>query len=122
MSVNCLFKILMFLMFTRDNPSDRIGHGSTNLKEVRKHKWLNNFNWDALKARKLNAPFILPVRAFIEMNMPIPVLCGMDNIINLRHDVIKIKNICLLLIINAIIAVLLRNRINIMFECFMYVL
>lgn len=46
----------------RDNPSDRIGHGSTNLKEVRKHKWLNNFNWDALKARKLNAPFILPVK------------------------------------------------------------
>ncbi|ESO03016.1 hypothetical protein HELRODRAFT_187100 [Helobdella robusta] len=46
----------------RDNPSDRLGHGSINLKDVRKHKWLNNFNWEALKNKALRAPFILLVK------------------------------------------------------------
>ena len=52
----CFFSAVVLLC--RDSPSERLGHGSNNLKDIRKHKWFNGFNWDGLKSRTLRAPHV----------------------------------------------------------------
>ena len=55
--VLCVFFSAVVLL-CRDSPSERLGHGSNNLKDIRKHKWFNGFNWDGLKSRTLRAPHV----------------------------------------------------------------
>jgi len=56
----------LLIVFYRDNPTDRLGYGSNGMKDIKKHKWFEGFNWDELRKRTLKAPYIptvsLPVR------------------------------------------------------------
>ncbi|XP_077571147.1 cGMP-dependent protein kinase 1 [Stigmatopora nigra] len=41
----------------RRRPSERLGSGRNGVKDIRKHKWFEGFNWDGLSRRTLNPPF-----------------------------------------------------------------
>lgn len=47
----------------RETPTERLGHGSGSLREVRRHKWMAGLNWDALKNKSLKAPFVLAIKS-----------------------------------------------------------
>ncbi|XP_062431078.1 cGMP-dependent protein kinase 2 isoform X2 [Rhea pennata] len=40
----------------RQNPTERLGNLRNGINDIRKHRWLNGFNWDGLKVRKLTSP------------------------------------------------------------------
>ena len=52
-------------MNDRDQPTERLGHGSGSLKDIRRHKWMISFNWEALKNRTLKAPYLLAVSPLV---------------------------------------------------------
>lgn len=47
----------------RDNPIERLGYQKGGLKDIKKHKWFDGFNWEGLKQRKLQAPIIPKIKS-----------------------------------------------------------
>lgn len=62
---------IYFRSLSRDNPSERLGYGMHGLRDVRKHKWFEGFNWEGLRKRNLKPPF-----------MPLVSFCFSDIYIN----------------------------------------
>jgi cGMP-dependent protein kinase len=54
---------LMIKKFCRDNPTERLGYGTNGMRDVKKHKWFEGFNWDDLRKRTLKAPYVPTVKA-----------------------------------------------------------
>ena len=50
------------MKYYRDIPNERIGYGSNDLKEIRKDKFFEGFDWERLKKRTLKPPFNIKVR------------------------------------------------------------
>lgn len=46
----------------RDNPTERLGYGTNGMKDIKKHKWFEGFNWEELRKRTLKAPYVPTVR------------------------------------------------------------
>uniref|UniRef100_A0A8C7MSG9 cGMP-dependent protein kinase n=1 Tax=Oncorhynchus kisutch TaxID=8019 RepID=A0A8C7MSG9_ONCKI len=42
----------------RDNPSERLGNLKNGVKDIRKHKWFEGFNWEGLRKGTLTPPII----------------------------------------------------------------
>ncbi|XP_020614640.1 cGMP-dependent protein kinase 1-like isoform X2 [Orbicella faveolata] len=47
----------------RDNPTERLGYQKGGLKDIKKNKWFDGFNWEGLKQRKLQAPIIPKIKS-----------------------------------------------------------
>ncbi|KAH0615794.1 hypothetical protein JD844_026306 [Phrynosoma platyrhinos] len=49
--------ILVYELLTgKQNPTERLGNLKNGHHDIKRHRWLNGFNWDGLKARKLSSP------------------------------------------------------------------
>lgn len=46
----------------RQDPAERIGYQRNGINDIRKHRWFQGFDWDGLKAQKIEAPFIPEIR------------------------------------------------------------
>ncbi|KPM10667.1 cGMP-dependent protein kinase, isozyme 2 forms cD4/T1/T3A/T3B-like protein [Sarcoptes scabiei] len=42
----------------RDNPSERLGYQKRGIDDIRNHDWLKSFDFEKLKSRQLNPPFV----------------------------------------------------------------
>lgn len=42
----------------RDNPAERLGYLRNGLKDVKRHRWFQVFDWDGLVNRTLQPPII----------------------------------------------------------------
>ncbi|XP_036620285.1 cGMP-dependent protein kinase 2 isoform X1 [Trichosurus vulpecula] len=40
----------------RQNPTERLGNLKSGINDIKRHRWLNGFNWEGLKARSLPSP------------------------------------------------------------------
>ncbi|XP_068954405.1 cGMP-dependent protein kinase 2 [Petaurus breviceps papuanus] len=40
----------------RQNPTERLGNLKSGINDIKRHRWLNGFNWEGLKARSLQSP------------------------------------------------------------------
>ncbi|KAL9984892.1 hypothetical protein ACROYT_G007237 [Oculina patagonica] len=47
----------------RDNQIERLGYQKGGLKDIKKHKWFDGFNWEGLRQRKLQAPIIPKIKS-----------------------------------------------------------
>ncbi|KAJ7379277.1 cGMP-dependent protein kinase 1 [Desmophyllum pertusum] len=47
----------------RDNPTERLGYQKGGLKDIKKNKWFDGFNWEGLKNRKLQPPIIPKIKS-----------------------------------------------------------
>lgn len=47
----------------RDNPIERLGYQKGGLKDIKKNKWFDGFNWDGLKQRILKAPIVPKIKS-----------------------------------------------------------
>ena len=59
LSILSIYIFIQTTKYCRDNPSERLGYGVPGLRNVRKHKWFDGFNWQGLK-KKLISPPITP--------------------------------------------------------------
>ncbi|XP_061585923.1 cGMP-dependent protein kinase 1 isoform X2 [Cololabis saira] len=50
----------------RSNPSQRLGSQNIGVKDIQKHKWFEEFNWDGLHRRTLTPPVIPKVKQPLE--------------------------------------------------------
>jgi CRP-like cAMP-binding protein len=46
----------------RHDPSERIGYQRNGVNDIRKHRWFQGFDWDGMRAQKIEAPFIPEIR------------------------------------------------------------
>lgn len=46
----------------RHDPAERIGYQRNGVNDIRKHRWFQGFDWDGLRAQKIEAPFIPEIR------------------------------------------------------------
>ena len=60
---------MLILLFSRDNPSDRLGYGRGGTKDIAKNKWFDGFNWDGLRKLKLKPPYIPKVSIIETYNL-----------------------------------------------------
>jgi len=54
-------------VFCRDNPVERLGYGVNGIKDVKKHKWFDGFNWEDLRKRTIKPPYT-PTVNFISIS------------------------------------------------------
>lgn len=52
----------------RQNGSDRLGVQKNGISDIKSHQWFNEFDWEKLKARKIPAPLILPVKSNLDLS------------------------------------------------------
>jgi len=55
--------IVMIKKLCRESPSERLGCGKGGLRDVRRNKWFEGFDFESLKARRLNAPIVPCIRS-----------------------------------------------------------
>lgn len=46
----------------RQDPAERIGYQRNGINDIRKHRWFQGFDWDGLRAQKIEPPFIPEIR------------------------------------------------------------
>jgi len=46
----------------RQDPTERIGFQRNGINDIRKHRWFQGFDWEGLRAQKIEAPFIPEIR------------------------------------------------------------
>lgn len=46
----------------RQDPSERIGYQKSGVNDIRKHRWFQGFDWDALQAERLTAPHLPEIK------------------------------------------------------------
>lgn len=49
----------------RDNPAERLGYLKDGLKDIKRHRWFQGFDWEGLLNRTLQPPIIPDVCIFI---------------------------------------------------------
>lgn len=45
-------------LIIRDNPAERLGYLRNGLKDVKRHRWFQGFDWDGLLNRTLQPPIL----------------------------------------------------------------
>lgn len=59
---------LIIKRLCRQIGSDRLGIQKNGIKDIKCHQWYNEFSWDSLQARKMQAPLILPVKNNLDLS------------------------------------------------------
>lgn len=44
------------------DPSDRLGYQKEGVNGIRKHRWFEGFDWEALQTEAIKAPIIPPIK------------------------------------------------------------
>jgi serine/threonine protein kinase len=69
--------------FLVKNPAKRLGSGSGGLAKIKAHAWFKGFDWAALEARTMKAPYVPPLKSAMDVSMFEPVeddgVPGMDD-------------------------------------------
>ncbi|XP_065911725.1 cGMP-dependent protein kinase 1-like isoform X3 [Dysidea avara] len=52
----------------RDNPAERLGYLKDGLKDIKRHRWFQGFDWDGLLSRTLVPPIIPDIRSSTDMS------------------------------------------------------
>jgi len=52
----------------RQDPSERIGYQRSGLADIRKHRWFQGFDWDALRAETLPAPHKPEIKGIVDVS------------------------------------------------------
>jgi len=56
----------MIKKLCREYPVERLGYGINGIKEIKKNKWFEGFNWEDLKKRTLKAPIVPTVSGYTD--------------------------------------------------------
>ena len=65
----------MYTLSCRDNPAERLGYLKDGLKDIKRHRWFQGFDWDGLLSRTLVPPIIPDVRTVL---YPVLVPCHVN--------------------------------------------
>lgn len=52
--------------FLQEDPTKRLGHMRNGVRDIRSHKWFNNFNWTDLKNLSMPSPIVPTVRDHLD--------------------------------------------------------
>lgn len=69
----------------RDNPAERLGYLKDGLKDIKRHRWFQGFDWEGLLQRTLQPPIIPDVCFYCILGIYNFVFVFVDPFIN-RHE------------------------------------